>query len=40
MSPGVLIAFCMLLPVAGAFTVLALRNNPNAREGATLIAGG
>ena len=34
-----LIALCMLLPVAGGFTVLVLRNGPNAREAATLIAG-
>ncbi len=40
MSPGALVAFCLLLPVAGAFTVLALRNYPNVREAATLIAGG
>ena len=39
MSPGALVAFCMLLPLGGAFLVLALRNNPNAREGATLVVG-
>jgi multicomponent Na+:H+ antiporter subunit D len=35
-----LIALCVLLPVAGAFVVLALGKWPNAREAATLITGG
>jgi multicomponent Na+:H+ antiporter subunit D len=39
-SAGVLIALGMLLPIAGAVAVLALRNHPNAREAATLVAGG
>ena len=39
MSPGMLIALCVLLPVAGAFMVLALGKWPNAREAATLITG-
>jgi multicomponent Na+:H+ antiporter subunit D len=34
------ILFTVLLPVLGAFAVLALRSNPNAREVATLVAGG
>ena len=38
MSAGTLIAFCLLLPVVGAFAVLALRKWPNAREAATLVA--
>ena len=40
MSVGTLIAVCVLLPVVGAFVVLALRKWPNAREAATLITGG
>ena len=35
-----LVAFCVLLPVVGAFVVLALGKWPNAREAATLITGG
>lgn len=40
MSPGLLIAFCLLLPVVAAFFVLALRNSENAREASTLFWGG
>ena len=40
MSVGTLIAVCVLLPVMGAFVVLALGKWPNAREAATLITGG
>jgi multicomponent Na+:H+ antiporter subunit D len=39
-SVGTLIAVCVLLPVVGAFVVLALGKWPNAREAATLITGG
>jgi multicomponent Na+:H+ antiporter subunit D len=35
-----LIAFCVLLPVAGAIVVLLLRNHPNARDTATVVTGG
>lgn len=38
-DPGVMILLALLLPVVAAFCVLLLRNNPNARETATLIAG-
>jgi len=40
MSAGMLVAVCVLLPVIGAFVVLALGKWPNAREAATLITGG
>ena len=40
MSSGLLIALSVLLPVAGAFVVLALGKWPNAREAVTLITGG
>ena len=40
MSSGMLIALCVLLPVAGALVALALGKWPNAREAATLITGG
>jgi multicomponent Na+:H+ antiporter subunit D len=40
LSAGMLIAFCVLLPVLGAITVLLLRNHPNARDTATVITGG
>ena len=40
MSAGLLTAFCVLLPVAGGVGVLLLRKHPNARETATLVAGG
>jgi multicomponent Na+:H+ antiporter subunit D len=40
MEPGMLVLFTVLLPVVGAFLVLALGRNPNAREAATLITGG
>ena len=40
MSAGMLIAFCVLLPVLGAITVLLLRNHPNARDTATVVIGG
>lgn len=39
MDPGMTILVTMLLPVVGACCVLLLRNNPNARETATLITG-
>jgi multicomponent Na+:H+ antiporter subunit D len=39
-SAGPLIGLTVLLPVLGAFAVLLLRNNPNVRETATLVAGG
>ena len=35
-----IILFTVLLPVVGAFAVLALGSRPNARETATLLAGG
>lgn len=35
-----LIAFCVLLPVAGGVAVLLLRNHPNIREATTLVTGG
>ncbi|MGD8602435.1 MAG: proton-conducting transporter membrane subunit, partial [Gemmatimonadota bacterium] len=40
MSEGLLIAFALLTPVAGAVAVLLLRSSPNARETGTLVAGG
>ena len=40
MDSGLLILFTVLLPVVGAFLVLALRFNENVRETATLITGG
>jgi multicomponent Na+:H+ antiporter subunit D len=39
-SEGLLIAFALLTPVAGAVAVLLLRSSPNARETGTLVAGG
>lgn len=39
MDPGMTILVTLLLPVVGAFCVLLLRKNPNAREAATLITG-
>jgi multicomponent Na+:H+ antiporter subunit D len=39
-SAPALIGLCLLLPVAAAFTVLALRRYPNAREASTLVWGG
>jgi multicomponent Na+:H+ antiporter subunit D len=39
-SAPALIGLCLLLPVAAAFTVLALRRHPNAREASTLVWGG
>jgi len=38
-SVGLLVGFCVLLPVLGAVLVLVLRNYPNAREAATLLVG-
>lgn len=38
-DPGMIILFTVLLPVIGAGLVLLLRNNPNAREAATLLTG-
>ncbi|MDH3270394.1 MAG: proton-conducting transporter membrane subunit [Gemmatimonadota bacterium] len=40
MSEGWIIGLTVLLPVIGAMAVLLLRNAPNAREAATLVAGG
>jgi multicomponent Na+:H+ antiporter subunit D len=40
MNGPLLIAVSVLLPVVGAFAVLALRNHPNARETGTLLVGG
>jgi len=40
MNGPLLIAVSVLLPVVGAFAVLVLRNNPNARETGTLLVGG
>lgn len=39
MDPGMTILVTLLLPVIGACCVLLLRNNPNARETATLLTG-
>lgn len=39
MSPGFIVASCLLMPLFGAAGVLVLRSRPNAREGATLVAG-
>jgi multicomponent Na+:H+ antiporter subunit D len=38
-SPGFIVASCLLMPLFGAAGVLVLRSRPNAREGATLVAG-
>ena len=40
MNAPLVIGVSVLLPVFGALAVLLLRSNPNAREGATLVAGG